>query len=373
MSAPYNANPYCSTQTNTQLVGPAGQGVFTYTTADFVVPALNGGVFVNLVSSDQLVVGSYVTVNTIGGTSIIGDFLVSQIGLNGQVGLTYVDGDNSGDTIPSGSKVTISGTAGRNAYTICNSSFTIGAVGVSTAPLAFDSTGWMALGQAVILTDNTDFATFEVASIIDDTTATLKWLGYASDSWNSGDTIIAPTKVVVSGRTNTVGTLPTPLANNSLGNPSAVNLPTGVAYGTLTLPLSSLATGLSTSAVTILNAYTPGYRFYIASWQWVSTIVGAGAGASQTFTLSITGAPVTGGSLNVTLASTNAIGSRTAATAITALNTGGPTDTISVNMASGGTVFTSGSGYFLINIVNLDTANAMAAMNASITALINAL
>ena len=56
-------------------------------------------------------------------------------------------------------------------------------------------------------------------------------------------------------------------------------------------------------------------------------------------------------------------------TAVTAANTGTATDNISIEMAAGGTVFTAGAGYFLIKIQNLDTADAVASLNASITAI----
>ncbi len=44
----------------------------------------------------------------------------------------------------------------------------------------------------------------------------------------------------------------------------------------------------------------------------------------------------------------------TSATAITALNEGSATDTISIEMAASGTVFTAGAGYFVITIQTLD-------------------
>lgn len=119
-------------------------------------------------------------------------------------------------------------------------------------------------------------------------------------------------------------------------------------------PLTSLATGLSTSAIDILTGFTVGHNFRILSWGFATTVAGTGSGASQTFNLEIGTTNVTGGALNVTLASTSDIGEITNATAITAANVGSATDTLSIEMAASGTVFTAGAGYFFIKIQNLD-------------------
>lgn len=118
-------------------------------------------------------------------------------------------------------------------------------------------------------------------------------------------------------------------------------------------PLTSLATGLSTSAIDILTNFTPGFPFEIVKFQFVTTVAGTGSSASQTFNLEIGTTNVTGGSLNLTLASQATIGAITDATAITANNTGSDTDTISIEMAAGGTVFSAGAGYFVITLRNL--------------------
>jgi hypothetical protein len=166
--------------------------------------------------------------------------------------------------------------------------------------------------------------------------------------------------------------LPSAIVDSSGGAAAGV-VAVGVGEALVTIPVSSLATGLSTSAVTMLNAYVPGFRFSILQLDFVTTIVGAGAGASQTFNLQITGANVTGGVVNPTLTSTNTIGKITAGTAVTAANTGGVTDSISLLMAASGTVFTSGAGYFVLRLKNLDTANAFASISAVVNSLIGAL
>ncbi len=119
-------------------------------------------------------------------------------------------------------------------------------------------------------------------------------------------------------------------------------------------PLTSLATGLSTAAIDLLTSLTLGHRFKVLAIQFVTTVAGTGAAASQTFTTAISGTSVTGGSLNLLLADTDTIGKVKAATAVTALNEGAATDTLSIKMAASGTVFTAGAGYFVIRIQNLD-------------------
>lgn len=146
---------------------------------------------------------------------------------------------------------------------------------------------------------------------------------------------------------------------------AVTTLAAGVGRATITIKQSSLATGLSTSAIDILTAYTLGYRFKILAFDYVTTTVGTGTSASQSFNLAIGSTAVTGGVVNDTLASTATIGAITAGTAVTAANVGLATDTLSIKMAAGGTVFTAGAGYFVIKIQNMDTADAIAGIIAA--------
>jgi hypothetical protein len=152
------------------------------------------------------------------------------------------------------------------------------------------------------------------------------------------------------------------LTNSTTGSSSTTIMAAGAGRSTITIPLSSLVTGLSTSAVDLLTNFTPGYKFKVLAFDFVTTVAGTGTSASQTFNLEIGTTNVTGGSLNVTLASTDTIGKVTAGTAVTAANTGTAADTLSIEMAASGTVFTAGGGYFVITIQNMDTADALAAI-----------
>lgn len=165
--------------------------------------------------------------------------------------------------------------------------------------------------------------------------------------------------------------IPNPLTDSG-GGTAGATLAAGLSAYKLVIPLTSLATGLSTLAIDLLTGYTIGHRFSVTSFDFVTTVAGTGSGASQTFNLEIGSADVTGGSLNVTLASTDTIGKITAGSAITAANVGTSADTLSIEMAASGTVFTAGAGYFVIGIKNLDVADAIASLAAKVNALLAA-
>lgn len=156
-------------------------------------------------------------------------------------------------------------------------------------------------------------------------------------------------------------TLPTALTDSG-GGASQSAVAAGAGIYTVTIPLTSLATGLSTSAIDLLTSWVPGHKFKVLSFGFVTTVAGTGSGASQVFNLEIGTTNLTGGVLTLTLASQSAIGVLTAATAVTAANTGTASDAISLEMAAGGTVFTAGAGYFVISMQNMDVADAFASL-----------
>lgn len=264
------------------------------------------------------------------------------------------------------------GANGQNAFTVTtlDTSFpdTVTPVTVSVA-----SSIWMAVNQILIITDGSgNTVNCKAVSFPSTSSVVLLWQNYSGDA-AATTTILAGATVSPAGIVTPLAAgLPAALTDNTGGTPAA-SLPVGVGESILTFPLTSLVTSLSTAAVTILNAYKPGFNFKILQFDFVNTIAGTGSGASQTFNLSITGTPVTGGSVNPTLASTGTYGNITAGSTITAANTGGVTDTISIAMAASGTVFTAGAGYFVLRVKNMDVANAFASLNASIDSLITAL
>lgn len=132
--------------------------------------------------------------------------------------------------------------------------------------------------------------------------------------------------------------------------------------GVMTVAIAIQLAAMTTSAADLITNYTPGFKFKLLSADFVTTTLGAGAGATQTLNLEIGTTNVTGGVVNPTLASTDTLGEITAGTAITGANTGSAADTISVEVAAGGTVFTGGAGLLLIKIQNMDTADAFATL-----------
>lgn len=370
MSDAVQPNCGCPTPVLISVPGSSGLSSFTYTTATFVVPVLNSSVQISVQTTAIFVITESVIIGN--DTNIGGTYFILSIDSGTLMTIVATNGLAAGVTIPIGYKVVGTGSPGENAYTTLGSDFVLNP-SPTTSTMEVISTRWMAPGQVLIVNDNqfgTGYAHVRVISINSGTFATVLFLNYSGDT--TAPFLPAGSNVVVSGADSTIGALPSPLPDSSRGSTvSSVTAGTGAFF--ITVPLSSLATGLSTSAVSILNGYTPGFNFFVNSIVFVSTIVGAGAGASQTFSVAITGVPVTGGLLVVTLASTNAIGKQSFSSSITGLQNGGPSDTISLNMASGGTAFTSGAGFFIIYLINIDTANSISSINSKLTALIAAL
>jgi hypothetical protein len=261
------------------------------------------------------------------------------------------------------------GANGVNAYTVTTSTVILpAAAGPVVLATSVAVSSWMAIGQIIFISDGTNWGHFEVLTLPSSTSVTLDWLQYPNDA--------AGTTVIASGATvSPAGVLPafSPPADltNSMNASAAAGaaLAAGVGIQTLSIPLTSLVTGLGVLAIDLLTNYVPGYRFKILAFDFITTVAGTGAGASQVFNLEIGTTNLTGGVLTVNLAGTATIGVQTNGTAITANNVGTASDNISIEMAAGGTVFTAGAGYFLIKILNLDTADAILSLNTSINSI----
>lgn len=379
MSQALGCCPNCQTPVTVNIPGPAGQPSFTTVgVGGFTVPALGAQETIPLTDNTWMAVGNgyfipgagWFTLDTILGTQS-GIFTYLNIAAN----------TNAGAVIAAGTKVVVGsmgtdGVDGIGVTTTTTADFVIPAIGANVSnPDGFihvASTAAMAVGSTLMISDGVDFGAFAVVSIPNATTFVAEFLGHTGDS-APGATIGASATVTPTGtQPPLAGALPTAFTDNSTGTASDT-IAAGVGVQTLTIPLSSLATGLSTAALDLLTAYVPGYRFRILSFDFATTIVGAGAGASQVFNLEINAANVTGGVLTVNLASTDTIGEITSGTAITATNVGAAVDSISIEMAAGGTAFSSGSGYFVIRIQNLDSADAIASLADHINDLITAL
>lgn len=162
----------------------------------------------------------------------------------------------------------------------------------------------------------------------------------------------------------------TTLTDNTAGTAGST-LASTVGIQTVAIPIQLAS--MTTSAADLVTNYVPGYAFELLSLEFITTTIGTGTSASQVLNLEIGTTNVTGGVLTLLLADTNTLGKKTAATAITAANTGTATDTLSVEVAAGGTVFTAGAGILLVKLRNLDTVNAFASISAKLNTIISSI
>lgn len=117
------------------------------------------------------------------------------------------------------------------------------------------------------------------------------------------------------------------------------------------LTLASMGTG---GGDLMTNLPLPFRGKIVGTPYFVTTVAGTGSGATQTLNLEIGSVNVTGGSITITLASTSDIGELTTGTAVTANNEFEAGDTLSIEYAASGTVFTAGSGTLYIPIQNTE-------------------
>lgn len=214
-------------------------------------------------------------------------------------------------------------------------------------------------------TSGTPTQTLELFDVEDGDVVTFRGMRVLEAFADASDAAFNSTTIAVGDGNNTQAFLTTKQLNV---NGTEVLLSAG-GGDTVTLvhPLTSLATGLSTNAIDLLTGFTPGFDGEIIGLEFVTTVAGTGSGASQVFNLEIGSTNLTGGVLTLDLASQATIGTVTAATAITANNSFTATDTISLEMAASGTVFTAGAGYFVIKMRRKDAARKARAYTAADT------
>lgn len=135
-------------------------------------------------------------------------------------------------------------------------------------------------------------------------------------------------------------------------------LAAGVGIETIALPIT-LAN--ITGAADVLTAFTPGYKFKLLATSFAVTTAATTGSKAATLNLEIGTTNVTGGEVALTSANCTPLGAVVAGAAITALNTGTSSDTISVESASV-TAFVEGAGVLYMRIQNMDTADAFASL-----------
>lgn len=173
--------------------------------------------------------------------------------------------------------------------------------------------------------------------------------------------------------TTAVRTTTAPVTD-STGGAAQAAAAAGVGIQTLCIPHTFIG---GTSAVEPITAYTPGYKFKILSWAFVPSVLLVGASGSRVANMEIGTTDVGTTPSTCTILEANAaVGVVTAGTAVAGANTGTSSDTFSIEIASGGTAFSAGSGTFIVRIQNMDTADALAgilANNITQAGLINSL
>lgn len=261
----------------------------------------------------------------------------------------------------------LDGSDGQPAFTLTTASFVVPATS-ATVVVSVVNNSWMALGEPIFIPDA---GTFEVSAKTGTTSVTLTYLDYDTNT-ETGETINAGTLVTPSGFAGpaTTGALPNQITDNS-GGTASDTIAAGVGIFTLAFPITLAS--MTTAAADLLTNYVVGFAFKLLSVSFATTTIGAGAGASQILNLEIGTTNVTGGTVTITLAGTDTLGELTAGTAITGANTGTAADTLSIEVAAGGTIFTAGDGVLLVRVQNLDSVNALSSLSDHVNDLIAAL
>ncbi len=132
----------------------------------------------------------------------------------------------------------------------------------------------------------------------------------------------------------------------------ASGLAVGAGHGLQVLPLYIQQADIAANGDLLTN-YVPGFNFKVEKFDWRQSKPVTTAAKLATLALRINAVAVTGGVIALTSALCTPAGVAVAGTPITALNVGGPTDSLSV-VASAVTAFVEGNGWMLIALRNLD-------------------
>lgn len=230
----------------------------------------------------------------------------------------------------------------------------------------------MKAGKNVYISDGAKFANFIVISVDSATAITGRFLGLVGDSASG---TMASGALVMPGLGNY--TVPYDLdgmasiTDNSTGSATST-IAAGVGIEYLKFPHTFIG---GTSAVEPVTNFTVGFKFKILSWVFVTEVLLVGAAGSRVANMEINSTDVGTVPSTVTIPIANAaVGTVTAGSAVSGTNTTGTaTDTFSIEIQSGGTQFTAGSGTFIVTVQNMDTADAIASLAAKINTLRTAL
>lgn len=257
---------------------------------------------------------------------------------------------------------------GVNAYTTLVTTVTLPAVaGPVVVDPEFTDASWVAVGQTLFISDETNMGTFTVDSVVGNIVG-LTWIDAAGDS--AGGAVIAiGGKVSPSGPTWTPSAaLPVVFTDNSTGAATDV-----IAAGAGAYTIAFWIDLATVTAADIITSYVLGHKFKLLKHSFIVHSAVTTVAKAATISLTINGAAVTGGVLDLTSANCTPKGVVVDSTsAITAANTGGAAATLSWT-ASAVTAFVEGDGWLVLEIQNMDTADAIASLADHIDDLIASL
>jgi hypothetical protein len=127
---------------------------------------------------------------------------------------------------------------------------------------------------------------------------------------------------------------------------------------------ATLPTG-GTDAAEIVTTFTPGFKFKVKRWAYIEDVAATGTSGSRVYNMEIGSTDVgsTPSTVTITTASA-AVGRVIAGTAVAGANEGSASDTLSIEVAAGGTTHDAGSGTFVVVLQNMDVADAIATLLA---------
>lgn len=286
--------------------------------------------------------------------------------------------------------VSTPGAQGQGSFTFTTEAFALPAIGSQTVISVLDNT-WMAINSVVFICDGSSSGTFQVFALPNGSTTSFvgTFLGYTNDS-TTGTSILPGAKVTPTGIQQNID-VPVSFANGGLnqananiGSVRAQVLPllqalTNLTDNTTGAASNTLAAGagietwifetrlIDLTAATLL-LFTPGYAFKVLSMAFTVEVAATTVAKAVTLTPAIAGVSVTGGVVALTSANCTPVGANVAGSAVTAANTGTAAQTFSI-VGSAVTAFVEGSGYIVVRVQNMDTANAIASLAAKVNAL----
>jgi hypothetical protein len=264
-----------------------------------------------------------------------------------------------------------SGAAGANGvspFTFLTAPLRIPASANTTATAYVLNTSWMAVNMLLFTSDGTNFATWQVAAVLSGVSVSLTWLGYASDS-QSPNSISAGAV----GSSSAGFVVPTGRSPKLVGVATLTNSTTGAASNTLAagVGVQTLAIYVQLAQITGTTIFAAllGYNFKVLGIQFVVEVAVTTAAKGATIIPYINGAAVTTTGVVLTSALCTPKGTTIAGGNVTAANTGTNTNPLQL-VASGVTAFVEGTGWVILTIQNMDTANSDASLASKINAIL---